>query len=298
MDYGPPPLVFPKPAIVRPSDGDLLRYGMPREAMLPGMAPIGAAAGFRLVTAQFIADYNANANTSSYTKSQLNGGSPISIGAAFPGRVVVIGAHGNANANGQELTGVTLGGNAMSPLVLDHISGGGTSGSSGLYARAMPSGTTASISVNFNSNSLRVGIGVWVLDGARTIAAYDTASDTGGTTFADAINVPGKGHAHSVPRRSFEQQRDLHLDWSRRRLRYNGRLDRDPNGRRPSGFPAGAGRPHHSSRLVKLAGRQSVGSGRGDVRALIHQKGSRMLRSSNSRSNISLIRWRWGFVRM
>jgi hypothetical protein len=40
IDLGPPPFVFPKPAIIRPATADLLRYGSPSRSFLPGLTPV------------------------------------------------------------------------------------------------------------------------------------------------------------------------------------------------------------------------------------------------------------------
>lgn len=172
-----PPLVFPKPAIIRPATDDLLRYG--RDPVAAGMMAhrmrraAGNSAGpasLSYVTAPAI-DTGTNYSTITF--------SSVSIGTAG-NRWVIVGA-GFRDNNANSFTSVNIDGNAMSEAVFRQHST--KFSGAGIYILYYPTGTTASIQLNTSNTASpgRMGIGVWaaydLLSATPTQTTYDEGTD-------------------------------------------------------------------------------------------------------------------------
>lgn len=173
----PPKLwVSPKPAIIRQAP-DLL---VPATTFLVGVPHFKAAtAGGTPISVAFTDSAVDATNGTSYSFATR------AIGTADATRRVFV-AVNTCNVTGTEvtITGVTLGGNAMTPI------GTPTTGTtdrwrSALFYRDEASGTTATIAVTLTGNNpLNCGIGVWaVYNHASTIVSTVNISSSSGTTF-------------------------------------------------------------------------------------------------------------------
>lgn len=140
-----------------------------------------------------LADIDADGtDASSYTFTDK------SIGTAAADRVVVVGVAGFGNAP----SGVTIGGVAATQLVLATL--GTTGGFAGLWALAIPSGTTATIAVTIGGSADRCGVAVWRLTGTRgSITPLDTDVDedgnnSGSLTLNTVVDGGVIGYAYSA----------------------------------------------------------------------------------------------------
>ena len=97
------------------------------------------------------------------------------IGAEAPDRFVVVGVTGRGNS--RTITSVTLDGVAMTTLTKNpttHLP------ASGLFIKQVPTGATATIVANFNSNETNACIAVWTVYGPVNLTAFsaETVLDT------------------------------------------------------------------------------------------------------------------------
>lgn len=164
----------------------------PSSAQLPGMQAYPLLNAGTQVNIQYIgttADVN---NLTTYTFAGT------SIGTAATDRVIVVGVIGAIGAT-RNISTVTIDGNATTQIA--QAGSGGDSALSGLYWRAVPSGTTASIVVNFDGGMARAAIAVWAVYGANTtspVADFASDSDTTGLTLTSQIDIPNGGAAIAI----------------------------------------------------------------------------------------------------
>jgi hypothetical protein len=161
IDLGPPPLVFPKPAIIRPSTRDLLNYGLPVGAVLPGIA--GAMQGYVAAPLVFSLTNTANGVTN---------GATLSFGAA-PGAgetryIVIVG-----RTFGGEITAIAIGGSAGTDVIT-----AGAAGNRGaaVYIREVASGTTGVVTITAGA-ATAFAISVFRMMNPSSAAAHAIASD-------------------------------------------------------------------------------------------------------------------------
>lgn len=120
----------------------------------------------------------SSSNATSYTFSGTD------IGTAASDRLVVVGSVAAAASGGANVTSLTVGGSAATFDV--RASSGHTSE---LWHRAVTTGTTASIVVNYSANMVSCGIAVWALYGVNA-TPFDTATTT---TSSTQIDIPAGG---------------------------------------------------------------------------------------------------------
>lgn len=116
------------------------------------------------------------------------------IGAADAGRYVVVVAGHSAGAQ-RALTSATIGG--VSATTLLTVNGADGFSAVHIIIALVPTGTTATVVLNYNNGVLRVGIAVYrlidLLNGTAYAAGSDTAATSGVVT--TTLNVPAGGVA-------------------------------------------------------------------------------------------------------
>lgn len=122
-------------------------------------------------------------NASSYTTT-FDG---ISLGAEDPERVIIAIAHAQVAAGTIGISSVTLNGSSMSPIIVN------TGGESiGIYALALPTGSTTDVTLSLNSSHGRAGMEFYraIMEHANigVLATNDSFSESGGNTMS--LNIP------------------------------------------------------------------------------------------------------------
>ena len=96
------------------------------------------------------------------------------IGAEAPDRFVVVGVTGRGNS--RTITGVTLDGVAMTLLTKNLAN---NLPASGLFAKALPTGASATIVATFNSNETNACIAVWTVYGPVSLTSFSAQTVLG-----------------------------------------------------------------------------------------------------------------------
>lgn len=167
IDLGPPPLVFSKPAIIRPATEDLLKYGGPVTSMFALGGP-GIQAGKRRVEAfdaSFVNKYTSTSDTNAYTFSTCD------IGAASGTRLVAVVALAR-DTNPVALSSATIGGSAADIRVSSSTSAGRAGAA--IFARLVTTGTTADIVVTWDEAVTNCVIYVFRIVGYASAVPSDT----------------------------------------------------------------------------------------------------------------------------
>lgn len=132
----------------------------------------------------YVTNRVSTANQTIYTFSASN------IGAEDASRVVVVGVFGNGNFTARTISGVTLGGVSMMPIV----DAGNVAVPLGLFALAVPAGTAADVVVTFSGGVVDAGIGIWSLTNLQSATPTDTDADTTASSPATvSIDVQADG---------------------------------------------------------------------------------------------------------
>jgi hypothetical protein len=152
--------------------------------MLPGISSI---AGFTVqAIAKELNHIGSNENGSALSTYTF---SAEAIGDASADRIVLVAIAGYRNAvAGVTVTSVTVGGNACTEIAFGN-SGGGNSCIAGIYAVAVPSGTTADIVVTLSGALDRCGIDVLTLSGGSTDSEDTDVNET--RTASAGVSVTG-----------------------------------------------------------------------------------------------------------
>lgn len=115
------------------------------------------------------------------------------IGAASAGRHVVVGISGRA-ASTRTINSVTIGG--VSAVQVGKVDNAGTT--SALWIAHVPTGATADIVIVLSAAWLRMGIGVWTIEGLASITPFATANDITGDPVSATCNIPARGSAFAI----------------------------------------------------------------------------------------------------
>ena len=155
-------------------------------------------------TSNFGADVNYTGDTSvTFTASAVNTSAQSSytfssqaIGTASSDRVVVVGTSGGSGAT-DAVSSMTIGG-VSAVKAIGIVNNTGTE----IWYATVPTGTTASIVVNWGGTKNRSGIGVWALTGVSGIGATNTSSSSTSTLTVsgnekDIVIVMWGGKDHS-----------------------------------------------------------------------------------------------------
>lgn len=144
IDLGPPPFVFPKPAIIRPASAELLRYGGdPLAAMMPGMV-MTIARNAKPLTITAIGSTTVTATGNITWTNHSIGTAP----AAGERRFVVACIRRYQNGDTATVSGATIGGNAANEA---HVNFDASGVGCGIYWLEVPSGTTSTIVLSVSS---------------------------------------------------------------------------------------------------------------------------------------------------
>lgn len=136
----------------------------------------------------YVTQVSSTSDLTTYTFNTTN------IGTAAADRIVVVGVTVNGSSNGFPCTinSVTIGGNTATQIA--QIVGASWA-TAGIFALAVPSGTTANIVVTLNRTAGRCAVAVWNMTGAN-ITPADTLTDTNASADpTGTIDVPANGCA-------------------------------------------------------------------------------------------------------
>lgn len=144
---------------------------------------IGFGAGGDLpAVVSYIGSNSSPNNNTAYTFTAQN------IGTASSDRIVVVGTTSNGNSLG--ISGITLGGSAMTKIA----EGSNSNHFATLYYLAYPTGATADIVVTWGDGKLRCGIVVYTI--TKALSATPTHSNSAGassTIVSTTINYNANG---------------------------------------------------------------------------------------------------------
>lgn len=178
MDAAPPP-EFPRPAIIRPS-GIVVpqqpRFIVPdRGTIVPGVPAGLMGKKPRELEFSYINRYTNDANLATYSFS-------ASFGAAHPDRrIIVMTRHNGSSDASRFVTNVSIGGGSATILPYGNQNHGW---SVACAIRHVPTGTSGTVSVQYNSGTGLCGIAVW-----RAVG-YEEVYDVGGPDSSGSIDLP------------------------------------------------------------------------------------------------------------
>jgi hypothetical protein len=164
IDLGPPPLIFPKPAIIRPSveDGDLLK------AIGVSFMPLASYGGRASVA------YGELVNSgSSLTTYNFSG---VGFGEAAADRYIIACVAGTATEN-RSLSSVTIG-DVSAGL---HATTGGVQIPTGVAVANVPTGASGTVSITFTSGMVGCRANIYIAHGVRSgtpVGTFAPATDT------------------------------------------------------------------------------------------------------------------------
>lgn len=101
----------------------------------------------------------------------------IAIGTASAGRRVFVTVHYGAGSGGFTLSSATIGGVAAT-IHVDHGVGTSNFRAAAIISAIVPTGTTATVAINFSGSVGRCGIGVWACTGLRGSAPTATTTSS------------------------------------------------------------------------------------------------------------------------
>lgn len=159
--------------------------------MLMGMDAFSSTAA----TITFALDFVAHAE-------DTVGGSPItftgiSFGTADTNRIIAVPVCWRANADGDTITGMTIGGVSATQASGAYVSATGGAWISDIWYAAVPTGTSGNVVVTFSATTSRTGIATYrIITGTSTPTSVQNTSGNG-TVISKAItiNSGGKGLA-------------------------------------------------------------------------------------------------------
>jgi hypothetical protein len=129
----------------------------------------------------YIGSTQNTSNLSSYTFSN------VSIGTASADRIVVVGGGGPNSAAGSLVSSITIGGNTAT------VHTQASASQSWLASLLVPTGTTATIVVNYGNTKLNCTIFVWTITRAKSTTP--NSASTAETTTSASINLNGQAGA-------------------------------------------------------------------------------------------------------
>lgn len=176
------------PAIIRPAPDLWLpkrQFVVPKKNIVPGFMPMVAPSG-GLIT-RTLGGSGLGTPGAALTFSNF------AIGAANAGRLVVACIAAFSGNTGVTLSSVTIGGIAATINVQETTAGtGGDTIMSIIATAAVPTGTTATVVVNFSA-SMSGNAVVYSMTGASGVAALDTVTDEVGTPLNGTLDVVAGG---------------------------------------------------------------------------------------------------------
>lgn len=157
------------------------------------VAGAGTVAGAGAITGAFIDSYVDSGNKTTFDFLSVD------FGAADADRIIVVGVGAyDGGSDMAPMVSVTIGGiTATVAVQASVINGFGNQAIAALYAAAVPTGTSGTVSVVFTAAGGGCGIGVYRLLGADGVAASDTASDIA-TPYSQTVTVPDGGYVIGV----------------------------------------------------------------------------------------------------
>lgn len=120
-----------------------------------------------------------------------------SLGAADADRKIIIGVAGVTVSPPRTMVSVTVGGITATEIIYLGDLNAGIESYSGLYIASVPTGTTGDVVVTWSGSVSNMGIGVWRVIGASSIAD-DTGSSVATPVMTDTLNIPAGGIAVGV----------------------------------------------------------------------------------------------------
>lgn len=148
-------------------------------------------AGSAGVSLSYVGATEDTSNATAYTFTSH------SIGAAAANRVVHVGIVGGSLTTISSPSSVTIGGTAASLNVA--VNTGVSNGfSAAIASLAVPTGTTATIVVNFSTTQVRCKIVVWASYGAFSALAFRTGTDTDSDPLTASLDVPAGGFVLAI----------------------------------------------------------------------------------------------------
>lgn len=182
FDLGPPPFVFPKPAIIRPATDDLLRFGGDPVARALMSHQMRRAAGGKALSTTYLSTQFSATDGADFTFSG------VSLGAADNSlRRIVVFANAISSAS-NAFDAMTVGGETVSAAV--EVNTGTVTRRIGIAH--VPSGATGDVVVSLTGTALRLVVYLWRIDGLGHDAAADTLS-VNATPATGTIDVPAGG---------------------------------------------------------------------------------------------------------
>lgn len=153
--------------------------------MLVGMIP--PLAGFANLPAilTYVGSNTTATNATSHTFTSE------SIGTAAADRHVIVGIISENNLGARTISSVTVGGVSATPIVFQEHSTGSFWTQAAIYIVPYPTGTTATIVVNWSASNNMCGIGVWNATQLQSPAAANTNSNTSDPLVATLTIPPG-----------------------------------------------------------------------------------------------------------
>jgi hypothetical protein len=205
----PPAWLPPRPAIIRPAEHSLLRPGgfgpvtraerrtiiadlVRTKRLTPEQAPFAAlltaAVGWGnsvpAITISNTANNNSPTGGAAFTFTNQ------SIGTAASTRIIVVAISCPfANVAFAASSPITIGGVDATLLFSANLSGSRI----GFGILAVPSGTTATIVVNFASSQARCGISIYRLDNVQSLVPFDTPVGTSSSATGFTVNAAAGG---------------------------------------------------------------------------------------------------------
>ena len=159
------------------------------------LMPIYSPHSLPVATSTWIAGVSNTSAATTWTQADQN------IGTAAADRVIVIGTHNDGYPTGTDITGVTIGGSAMTQLGEINI----VEGRMEMWALAYPSGTTATFVTTYASSTNPRAMHIFSLNGtggATGVSAIgtDAGPNAGGSNQITSVNldVPKNGTVIAV----------------------------------------------------------------------------------------------------
>ena len=134
----------------------------------------------------YITRVDDQTNLSTYTFSSL------SIGTASAGRIVWLAVQADSSANPRTLNSVTIGGDTATEVRKVQIVESGNEAACGIYALAVPTGTTTTVVASYSGNMLECNLGVWItddVDEAQITTPQDEFDHSGTNNLTGTLDV-------------------------------------------------------------------------------------------------------------
>lgn len=153
--------------------------------MLVGMIPPLAGLANLPAILTYVGSNASTANATSHTFTSE------SIGTAATDRYIIIGVTAENNLGARTISSVTVGGVSATQVVFREHSTGSFWTQAAIYIVPYPTGTTATIVVNWSASNNMCGIGVWNATQLQSATATNTNSNTSDPLTATLNVAPG-----------------------------------------------------------------------------------------------------------